>query len=89
MYTYFITKMENIYEKATYTEKNPQVLSGLSIYKLAPFFRHFGGEFKPPFSVYIRRVGFLYHAVFPDVNPFLARFCSVGVASRAERGRGA
>ena len=27
--------------------------------------------------MYIRRIGFLYHSVSPDVNPFLARFSSV------------
>ena len=48
--------------------------------KLAPFFRHLGGEFKSPSFVHGRRAAFLYHSVPPDVNPFLARFCSAGVA---------
>ena len=52
--------------------------------KLAPFFRHLGGELKSPSFVHGWRAAFLYHSVPPDVNPFLARFCSAGVAARAE-----
>ena len=50
--------------------------------KLTPSFRHLGGEFKSPSFVHGRRAAFLYHSVPPDVNPFLARFCSAGVAKK-------
>ena len=35
--------------------------------KLAPFFRHLGGDFKSPSFVHGRRAAFLYHSV-PRVN---------------------
>ena len=37
--------------------------------------------------MYIRRVGFLYHSVSPDVNPFWCDF--VALALRPERSEGA